>query len=155
MVSLNKIYLNDIEYTHLLYNSFGPITCKIQTNLFIKFQTNNGTGKTILLKTLMGLLIPKLGFVLRPELISTNEILNHYRLSNSQSKKYKLLNQNLKKHKIWLFDEPYSFLDMTSIIFYKKKIISHCNKKGSVLFTDCIKRTMLPCIIYYSSLLFI
>jgi ABC-type transport system involved in cytochrome c biogenesis ATPase subunit len=147
-----KIYLQDIEYAHLLYNSFGPITCKIQQNTFVKYQTNNGTGKTILLKTLIGLLLPKKGLILNfKKKLSNLHVLNN-RLSNSQSKKYKLIIQNEQKNKIWIFDEPYSFLDITSIIYYKKKIITHINKNGNVIITDCIKKTMLPCIIYYSGL---
>jgi ABC-type transport system involved in cytochrome c biogenesis ATPase subunit len=89
-----KIYLQDIEYAHLLYNSFGPITCKIQQNTFVKYQTNNGTGKTILLKTLIGLLLPKKGLILNfKKKLSNLHVLNN-RLSNSQSKKYKLIIQN-------------------------------------------------------------
>ena len=152
MYKINTIFLQDIEYTHLLYNSFGPITCTIKLHTFIKFQTNNGTGKTILLKTLMGLLIPKKGILIQVQKQnSSNQSLNN-RLSNSQFKKYKLLVQNEKKNKIWVFDEPYSFLDITSIIYYKKKIISNLNKTNTIILTDCIKKTMLPCIIYYTGL---
>lgn len=150
-----NIYLQDIEYTHLLYNSFGPITCKIQFNTFIKYQTNNGTGKTILLKTLIGLLLPKKGTILNTQKQLNNIQKLNNRLSNSQSKKYKLLTQNEKKNKIWIFDEPYSFLDITSIMYYKKKIITHVNKINAVIITDCVKKTMLPSIIYYNGLLWI
>jgi ABC-type transport system involved in cytochrome c biogenesis ATPase subunit len=146
-----NFYLQDIEYTHLLYNSFGPINCKITTNTFVKYQTNNGTGKTILLKTLIGLLIPKQGILYINKTTTSTQIILNNRLSNSQFKKYKLLNQHLCKNLIWIFDEPYSFLDITSIIYYKKKIITHINKFGSVIITDCIKKTMLPCIIYYNN----
>lgn len=151
-MNILKIYLQDIEYAHLLYNSFGPITCKIQQNTFVKFQTNNGTGKTILLKTLIGLLLPKKGLIINFKKKLNNFYISNNRLSNSQSKKYKLIKQNEQKNKIWIFDEPYSFLDITSIIYYKKKIIAHINKNGNVIITDCIKKTMLPCIIYYNGL---
>jgi ABC-type transport system involved in cytochrome c biogenesis ATPase subunit len=145
------IYLQDIEYTHLLYNTFGPITCTIKNNSVTKFQTNNGTGKTILLKTLIGLLLPKKGLLLFQTNIYTknNNISN--RLSNSQSKKYNLLLESNKKNFL-IFDEPYSFLDITSIIFYKKKIKLHLNKKGTIILTDCLKKIMLPSIIYYTGL---
>jgi ABC-type transport system involved in cytochrome c biogenesis ATPase subunit len=154
-MNILKIYLQDIEYAHLLYNSFGPITCKIQQNTFVKFQTNNGTGKTILLKTLIGLLVPKKGLIINLKKKLNNLYISNNRLSNSQSKKYKLIKQNEQKNKIWIFDEPYSFLDITSIIYYKKKIITHINKNGNVIITDCIKKTMLPCIIYYNGLFWI
>jgi ABC-type transport system involved in cytochrome c biogenesis ATPase subunit len=154
MKNVNNIYLQDIEYTHLLYNTFGPITLTIKINTFIKLQTNNGTGKTILLKTIIGLLIPKKGIIA----IKTNDIIkNKYltnRLSNSQSKKYKLLTESHKKT-ILIFDEPYSFLDLTSIIFYKKKIQLHLIKKGTIILTDCLKKIMLPSIIYYNSIYWI
>jgi ABC-type transport system involved in cytochrome c biogenesis ATPase subunit len=152
MNSKHTCYLQDIEYTHLLYNSFGPLTCKIYPNSFVKFQTNNGTGKTILLKTLIGLLLPKSGVLTITKINNKQKYLTNNRLSNSQSKKYKLLYQNISKNFIWIFDEPYSFLDITSIIYYKKKITTHVNKLGTVLITDCVKKTMLPCIIYYTHL---
>lgn len=148
------IYLQDIEYTHLLYNTFGPITCTIKTNSIIKFQTNNGTGKTILLKTLIGLLLPKKGLFLFQTNIQTDAKKMVNRLSNSQSKKYNLLIESNKKNFL-IFDEPYSFLDLTSIIFYKKKINLHLNKKGTIILTDCLKKVMLPSIIYYSGLFYI
>jgi ABC-type transport system involved in cytochrome c biogenesis ATPase subunit len=151
MTNQNNIYLQDIEYTHLLYNTFGPITCTIKYNSFIKFQTNNGTGKTILLKTLIGLLIPKKGLFILKQNNSFIYKDNNNRLSNSQSKKYKLLNESNKKN-ILIFDEPYSFIDITSIIFYKKKIKTHINKKGTVILTDCLKKIMLPSILYYTGL---
>jgi ABC-type transport system involved in cytochrome c biogenesis ATPase subunit len=153
-----NLYFQDLEYNHLLYNTFGPITYSIKENSIIKLQTNNGTGKTILLKTLIGLLIPKNGIIIqnkiRQQKINNNNSNN--RLSNSQSKKYKLLTQVIyNKNNIWLFDEPYSFLDITSIIFYKKRIFTHINMGGLVILTDCIKKTMLPCIIYYNGLFWI
>jgi ABC-type transport system involved in cytochrome c biogenesis ATPase subunit len=149
------LYFQDLEYNHLLYNTFGPITYSISENSIIKLQTNNGTGKTILLKTLIGLLIPKAGIMYNNNIINKEKTAFYYnnRLSNSQSKKYKLLTYIIhNKSNIWLFDEPYSFLDITSIIFYKKRIFTHINKGGIVILTDCIKKTMLPCIIYYTGL---
>jgi len=41
------LLLNDIEYHHLLYNTFGPVSLSIVKNNLTKIQTNNGTGKTI------------------------------------------------------------------------------------------------------------
>ncbi len=152
------LYFQDLEYNHLLYNTFGPVTYSISENSITKLQTNNGTGKTILLKTLIGLLIPKIGIIINNVTVYKKQInfSSNNRLSNSQSKKYKLLTQIIyNKSNIWLFDEPYSFLDLTSIIFYKKRIFTHVNKGGIVILTDCIKKTMLPCIIYYNGLYWI
>jgi ABC-type transport system involved in cytochrome c biogenesis ATPase subunit len=151
------MFFQDLEYTHLLYNTFGPYTLHINEGLFIKLQTNNGTGKTMLLKTILGLLITKRGLLVFTNMYSkSNKVQQTSRLSNSQTKKYKLIESisNMKK-KNWILDEPYSFLDFSSIIFYKKKINTHINKCGSVILTDCIKKTMLPSIIYYASLLWL
>lgn len=154
-----KVILQDLEYAHLLYNSFGPITCSIIPSSFTKLQTNNGTGKTILLKTLINLLIPKNGIIynnINNKIFQNKHVQFNNRLSNSQNKKFKLLNTtNIKKSNLWILDEPYSFLDISSIIYYKKKIITFNNKGGTIIITDCIKKTMLPCIIYYSNLTWI
>lgn len=146
------LYFQDLQYAHLLYNVFGPITCSIKFSNFIKVQTNNGTGKTIFLKTLIGLLIPKKGIIINSYKRINSNMLVTNRLSNSQSKKFKLMSSLHQGMALWLFDEPYSFLDITSIIFYKKKIINHVNRKGTVILTDCIKKTILPSIIYYTGI---
>jgi ABC-type transport system involved in cytochrome c biogenesis ATPase subunit len=147
-----KLFFQDLEYNHLLYNTFGPLTCSIKRTQCIKLQTNNGTGKTVLLKTITGMLLPKKGMIIDSVRNHQMKYMQNNRLSNSQYKKYKLIYNLANKCYLWILDEPYSFLDITSIIYYKKKIVSHVNHGGSVLFTDCVKKTMLPCIIYYNSL---
>jgi ABC-type transport system involved in cytochrome c biogenesis ATPase subunit len=149
------LYFQDLQYSHLLYNTFGPVTCTIKFSTFTKIQTNNGTGKTIFLKTLIGLLIPKKGIIINNYQKSMHCESANNRLSNSQSKKFKMLLSINNKMNVWIFDEPYSFLDITSIIFYKKKIINHLSKNGTIIFTDCIRKTILPSMIYYSDIKYI
>lgn len=148
------MYFQDIEYNHLLYNTFGPISFSLSTNQVVKIQTNNGTGKTIFLKSILGLLIPRKGILFSKNYILGNqkEIMYSFsmnRLSNSQVKKLKLLVSFLYKYLYWILDEPYSYLDITSIHYLKKKILENSNKKSTILITDCIKKTMLPTLIFY------
>lgn len=148
------LLLNDIEYHHLLYNTFGPVSLSIVKNNLTKIQTNNGTGKTILLKTIIGMMIPTNGTIIKTSDIKThiNNIYNSTRLSNSQSKKLTMSKFIFFKKNIYLFDEPYSFLDIASISFFKKKMITLINKKSTVVITDCIKKSLLPTMIFYYGL---
>lgn len=119
------MYFQDIQYNHLLYNTFGPICFYLGLDEIIKIQTNNGTGKTIFLKSVLGLLVFKKGLVLSGNVNNKNT--NFYastninRLSNSQVKKFKLITSFLYKKNYWILDEPYSYLDITSIHYLKKK----------------------------------
>lgn len=149
------MYIQDIHYNHLLYNTFGPISFNMDANNLIKIQTNNGTGKTIFLKTILGLLFLKKGIVMN--YVSNNnfylfDIGTRNRLSSSQLKKLKLIKSYLNKHVLWVLDEPYSYLDLTSIHFFKKKIIECFYKRYIILITDCIKNIILPTIIFYFGL---
>src|SRR6185437_15092723 len=99
------LLLNDIEYHHLLYNTFGPVSLSIVKNNLTKVQTNNGTGKTILLKTIIGMMIPTNGTIIKTSDIKThiNNIYNSTRLSNSQSKKLTMSKFIFLKKNIYLF----------------------------------------------------
>jgi ABC-type transport system involved in cytochrome c biogenesis ATPase subunit len=147
------MYFQDIQYNHLLYNTFGPICFYLGLDEIIKIQTNNGTGKTIFLKSVLGLLVFKKGLVLSGNVNNKNTSFyastNINRLSNSQVKKFKLITSFLYKKNYWILDEPYSYLDITSIHYLKKKIIESTSKKYTIIITDCIKKTMLPTLIFY------
>lgn len=147
------MYIQDIQYNHLLYNTFGPICFYLGPNEVIKIQTNNGSGKTIFLKSILGLLIFRKGLILTKfnnnNKITNNKFINITRLSNSQVKKFKLIQSFFLKKNYWILDEPYSYLDVTSIHYLKKKIIESTSKKYTIIITDCIKKTILPTLIFY------
>lgn len=146
------MHVLDVTYNHLLYNTYGPVSISIKRFSITKIQTNNGMGKTIFLKAILGLIRPSKGLLCNLEKNSYKKrknIKGDRRLSSSQFKKFKVILAYQNKYIYWILDEPYSYLDLTSIHYFKKKIIEYNFKKCSVIITDCIQRTMLPTLIFY------
>lgn len=147
------IYILDIMYNHLLYNTYGPICVTLKNSCITKIQTNNGTGKTVFLKAILGLIKPNKGIISNSNILNSfieNKTVNgNYRLSSSQLKKYKIILSYINKYTYWVLDEPYSYLDLTSVHYFKKKILECSFKKYTVIITDCIHKSMLPTLIFY------
>lgn len=147
------MHVLDIMYNHLLYNTYGPICITLKNSMITKIQTNNGTGKTIFLKAILGLIKPTKGILLKPNNVTNFNIINNikgsHRLSSSQFKKFKIILAHMNKYTYWVLDEPYSYLDLTSVHYFKKKILE-CNfKRYTIVITDCIHKSMLPTLIFY------
>lgn len=146
------MHILDITYNHLLYNTYGPVCVSVKKYSVTKIQTNNGTGKTIFLKAILGLIRPSKGVLYSLEnnnYNGKNYIKSNYRLSSSQFKKLKVILAYKNKYIYWVLDEPYSYLDLTSIHYFKKKILEYNFKKCSIIITDCIQKSMLPTLIFY------